>query len=65
MPEQFTLPELQQVYEGILGEQLPAGEFECRVEGLVVETEVYAGELMVEAMGKSNRLYRRSWGIEG
>ncbi|MDF9840644.1 MULTISPECIES: NUDIX domain-containing protein [unclassified Paenibacillus] len=59
MPEQFTLPELQQVYEGILGEQLPAEEFERRVEGMVVETGEYS-----DKTGRAGaRLYRRNWEI--
>jgi ADP-ribose pyrophosphatase YjhB (NUDIX family) len=38
MPEIFTLTELQQVYEAILGKKLPKADLKRKVSGMVIET---------------------------
>ncbi|UQZ32661.1 ADP-ribose pyrophosphatase [Paenibacillus sp. PK3_47] len=58
MPEQFTMTELQQVYEVIIGKKLHQADFRRTSAGLVAETGHYrrkAGQLPA-------LLYRRSWG---
>lgn len=58
MPDQFTMIELQQVYEVIIGKKLHQADFRRKVAGLVVEKGDYirrAGQLPA-------LLYRRSWG---
>lgn len=42
MPELFTLTELQQVYEVILGRELLKANFRRKIAGMVIETNKYA-----------------------
>ncbi|NMO94274.1 NUDIX hydrolase [Paenibacillus lemnae] len=57
MPKQFTLTELQQVYEVILDKELLKAAFRRKVADLVVETDHYT-----ENVGhRPSRLYRRNW----
>jgi ADP-ribose pyrophosphatase YjhB (NUDIX family) len=44
MPELFTLTELQQVYEVILGKELLKANFRRKVSGMVIETNEYKKE---------------------
>lgn len=44
MPELFTLTELQQVYEVILGKELLKANFRRKIAGMVVETNKYSRE---------------------
>lgn len=57
MPSQFTLTQLQQVYEVILGKQLLKPAFRRKIAALVEETDYYT-----ENEGhRPSRLYRRKW----
>ena len=44
MPEKFTLTELQQVYEAILGKPLFKAAFRRKIIGLVQETDQYTND---------------------
>lgn len=58
MPEYFTLTQLKQVYEVILGKQLPAAAFRRKMASMVEETRRYT-----ENKGhRPSRLYRRREG---
>lgn len=57
MPERFTLTELQQVYEVILGEPLYKAAFRRKVKELVRET----GEYIENAGHRPSQLFRRVW----
>lgn len=58
MPEYFTLTELKQVYEVILGRQLPGAAFRRKMASMVEETQQYT-----EHKGhRPSRLYRRRTG---
>lgn len=58
MPAEFTLTQLQQAYEVILGKTLLKPAFRRKIAGLVEETEHYT-----EKEGhRPSRLYRRKWG---
>ncbi|MDQ0088654.1 ADP-ribose pyrophosphatase YjhB (NUDIX family) [Paenibacillus anaericanus] len=59
MPELFTLTELQQVYEVILGKELLKAAFRRKVADLVTETDHYTEN----AGHRPSRLYRRN--LEG
>ena len=54
MPERFTLTELQQVYEVILGKKLLKANFRRKVSGMVLET----GEYTKDAGHRPSKLYR-------
>lgn len=56
LPDKFTLTQLQQVYEAILGEKLDKRNFRRKVDktGLVVET----GEVQKDVAHRAARLYR-------
>jgi len=41
MPERFTLTELQQVYEVILGRELLKANFRRKIANMVIETNEY------------------------
>lgn len=57
MPSRFTLTQLQQVYEAILGKQLLKPAFRRKIAALVEETDYYT-----ENEGhRPSRLYRRKW----
>lgn len=57
MPEMFTLTELQQVYEVILGKPLLKAAFRRKIKDLVRETGTYT-----ERSGhRPSQLYRRFW----
>lgn len=57
MPEKFTLTELQQVYEVILGKPLLKAAFRRKIKAMVRETGEYT-----EHMGhRPSQLYRRCW----
>lgn len=45
MPERFTLTELQQVYEVILGKELLKANFRRKISDMVVETEEYTRDV--------------------
>lgn len=56
LPEYFTLTQLQQVYEVILGRELPAAAFRRKAAPMVKETEQYT-----ENQGhRPSRLYRKN-----
>jgi len=57
MPERFTLTELQQVYEVILGEPLYKAAFRRKIKDLVRET----GEYIENAGHRPSQLFRRYW----
>lgn len=58
MPTEFTLTQLQQTYEVILGKTLLKPAFRRKIVGLVEETDHYT-----ENEGhRPSRLYRRKWG---
>ena len=57
MPELFTLTELQNVYEAILGRELLKAAFRRTVSDMVVES----GEMTSAAGHRPSRLYRRNW----
>ncbi|PLT48019.1 ADP-ribose pyrophosphatase [Paenibacillus pasadenensis] len=57
MPGRFTLTELQQVYEVILGKELLKAAFRRKVADLVTETDHYADH----AGHRPSRLFRRNW----
>lgn len=57
MPKQFTLTELQQVYEVILGKELLKAAFRRKVAHLVQETDHFREN----AGHRPSRLYRRNW----
>ena len=57
MPEKFTLTELQQVYEVILGKPLLKAAFRRKVKDLVRET----GEYTENAGHRPSQLFRRYW----
>lgn len=59
MPEQFTLAELQQVYEVILGQELPKAVFLDKVAALITATNLYTEHT---EHTPSRRLYQRNWG---
>lgn len=61
MPERFTLAELQQVYEVILGRELPKAVFLDKVSALVTATNLYTEQT---EHTPSRRLYERNW-VEG
>lgn len=54
MPERFTLTELQQVYEVILGKELLKANFRRKIAGMVLETNDYTGD----AGHRPSKLYR-------
>lgn len=56
LPEKFTLTQLQQVYEAILGEELDKRNFRRKVQktGLVLET----GEVQKDVAHRAAQLYR-------
>ncbi|MFZ5988356.1 MAG: NUDIX hydrolase [Bacillota bacterium] len=54
MPELFTLTELQQVYEIILGKELLKANFRRKIQDMVLETEEYTKD----AGHRPSRLYR-------
>lgn len=57
MPEEFTLTQLQQAYEVILGKTLLKPAFRRKIAGLVEETNHYT-----ENEGhRPSRLFRRKW----
>lgn len=62
MPERFTLTELQQVYEVILGKELLAAAFRRKVADKVIETNEYRKS----AGHRPSKLYRfnPNWGAE-
>jgi 8-oxo-dGTP diphosphatase len=57
LPEEFTLPEVQAVYEGVLGEELDVRNFrrDLHAAGVIEET----GGTRAEGPGRPARLYRR------
>ncbi len=55
LPERFTLTEMQQVYEGILGEAMDKRNFRKRVEGLGIVRET--GELQKSGAHRPAMLY--------
>lgn len=57
MPETFTLTQLQQVYEAILGKSLLKAAFRRKVAALVEETDSYTRN----EGHRPSRLYRRKW----
>ncbi len=59
MPELFTLSELQQVYEVILGRELLAAAFRRKIAGMVIETNQFTKD----AGHRPSKLYRfnHSW----
>lgn len=57
MPEKFTLTELQQVYEVILGKPLLKAAFRRKIKDLVKET----GEYTENAGHRPSQLFRRCW----
>ncbi|RUT36029.1 NUDIX hydrolase [Paenibacillus zeisoli] len=57
LPEEFTLTELQQVYEVILDKELLKAAFRRKVADLVAETDQYTEN----AGHRPSRLYRRNW----
>lgn len=57
MPEKFTLTELQQVYEVILGRPLLKAAFRRKVKELVRET----GEYTEHAGHRPSQLFRQNW----
>lgn len=57
MPPTFTLTELQQVYEVILGKPLLKAAFRRKIKDLVCET----GEYTEHAGHRPSQLYRRYW----
>ncbi|WP_405117205.1 NUDIX hydrolase [Paenibacillus sp. FSL K6-1217] len=59
MPEQFTLAELQQVYELILGQELPKAVFLDKMAALITATNLYTEPT---EHTPSRRLYQRNWG---
>lgn len=59
MPERFTLAELQQVYEVILGQELLKAVFLDKVVALVTATNLYTEHT---EHTPSRRLYQRNWG---
>lgn len=61
MPERFTLAELQQVYEAILGQELPKAVFLDKMSALVTATNLYTEPT---EHTPSRRLYERNW-VEG
>lgn len=54
MPEFFTLTELQEVYEIILGKKLIAANFRRKIKDLVIETEKFSDE----AGHRPSKLYK-------
>ena len=58
MPEWFTLTELQQVYEVILGQELPKAVFLDKVAALVTASNQYTEPT---EHTPSRRLYERNW----
>lgn len=58
MPERFTLAELQQVYEVILGQELPKAVFLDKMSALVTATNLYTEPT---EHTPSRRLYERNW----
>ena len=54
MPEQFTLTELQQVYEVILGKELLKANFRRKISDMVVET----GEYTKDAGHRPSKLFK-------
>ncbi|WP_341346231.1 NUDIX hydrolase [Paenibacillus sp. FSL H3-0469] len=59
MPEQFTLAELQQVYELILGQEIPKAVFLDKMAALITATNLYTEPT---EHTPSRRLYQRNWG---
>ena len=59
MPELFTLSELQQVYEVVLGRELLAAAFRRKIAGMVIETNQFTKD----AGHRPSKLYRfnHSW----
>ena len=57
MPEKFTLTELQQVYEVILGRPLLKAAFRRKIKNMVRETDDYTEN----AGHRPSRLFRRYW----
>lgn len=57
MPKLFTLTDLQQVYEVVLGKELLKAAFRRKVAHLVEETDHYTEN----AGHRPSRLYRRNW----
>lgn len=57
LPEEFTLPEVQAVYEAVLGERLDVRNFrrDLHAAGVIEET----GRTRAEGPGRPARLYRR------
>ncbi|GHV01955.1 ADP-ribose pyrophosphatase [Clostridia bacterium] len=55
LPGQFTLTELQQIYEVVLGKQLLAPAFRRKMTPLVEETDIFEGE----TGHRPSRLYRK------
>lgn len=60
MPELFTLTELQNVYEAILGHELLKASFRRTVAAMVVETN----EMASSAGHRPSRLFRRNWNLQ-
>ncbi|MEK3761151.1 NUDIX hydrolase [Paenibacillus sp. FSL P4-0338] len=59
MPEQFTLAEFQQVYELIIGQELPKAVFLDKMAALITATNLYTEQT---EHTPSRRLYQRNWG---
>ena len=57
MPQEFTLTQLQQVYEVILGKRLLKAAFRRKAASLVEETDSYTGN----EGHRPSRLYRKKW----
>lgn len=57
MPPEFTLTQLQQVYEVILGKRLLKAAFRRKAASLVEETDSYTGN----EGHRPSRLYRKKW----
>ncbi|RJW41148.1 NUDIX hydrolase [Clostridiales bacterium TF09-2AC] len=57
MPSEFTLTQLQQVYEVILGKRLLKAAFRRKAASLVEETDSYTGN----EGHRPSRLYRKKW----
>lgn len=62
MPERFTLTELQQVYEVILGKELLKANFRRKISGMVIETNEYTRD----AGHRPSKLYKYNpnWIVE-
>lgn len=59
MPQEFTLTQLQQVYEVILGKSLLKPAFRRKIASLVEETDCYTAR----EGHRPSRLYKRKWEV--